>query len=218
MRQQEIIDALTEKLGTPTLLGGRGSSRGNVPTANWGHCGHGPAIVVDYGHDEIATVTIVYRGATRRSCLFVAEDVDDIEGRIIRDEMPRTGPMVPLAKIIETAAMVMGKRRLSLAEATMMFRNALGDPTDITDSEVTWRSPYYSQHIVSLKRCDYGVICTLRDNGRARLLLIAESSDDPSDVCHRTSRSAREQSGRCSLSVAIAAAGEAMNCGLLPSG
>jgi hypothetical protein len=217
MRQEEIIEALIVQLGEPTLRGMRGSSRGDVPTANWGDCNRGPAVVVDYGDDDIAAVTIVYREAMRESRLIAAESVDDIVGRVIRDEMPRNSIVLPLATIVEVAAAAMGVRRLTLAEATMRFRRVLGAPTKVDDDdEVTWRSPHYSQHIVSLTQSVFGVTCTLRDYGRARVHRISESTDDPSDVEIRTARSARSDSGRCSLAVAIEAAVDSMACGLLP--
>ncbi len=217
MRQEEIIEALIVQLGEPTLRGMRGSSRGDVPTANWGDCNRGPAVIVDYGDDDLAAVTIVYREAMRESRLIVAESVDDIVGRVIRDEMPRSGTVLPIATIVEVAAMVMGVRRLTLAEAAMRFRHALGSPTAVSSGEVTWRSPYYKQHVVSLTQSVFGVTCILRDSDRARAHRISESTDDPSDVEIRKARSARSDNGRCSLAVAIDAAVESMACGLLPS-
>ena len=216
MQQKEIIEALVVQLGEPTLRGMRGSSRVDVPTANWGDCNRGPAVIVDYGDDDLAAVRIVHMAARRNSRLIVAEAVDDIVWRVIRDEMPRNGIVLPLATIVEVAVAVMGVRRLTLAEATMRFRHALGSPTAVSNDEVTWHSPYYNQHVVSLTQSVFGVTCILRDNGRARAHRISESTDDPSDVEIRTARSARSDNGRCSLAVAIEAAVDSMACGLLP--
>lgn len=204
MNKNDVIAALTERLGAPSS-----------PTeAMWVTPDEATTVTVTditnyHGPDRVEVAVF---GAPRGvlTSLAVAETIVDFAWRIARREAVTIGTVAPLAVVVDAVAAMMGRSRKHHDEVLAAFVGDFGPRSVIRGDSSEW---VRDDRVLRITPADVGVTVSMVEGDEVREHLIVETTTTPYAAERRTVDEARRKSGSCSLATALCVAQDFFACG-----
>lgn len=204
MNKNDVIAALTERLGAPTETIGR--------DVHWGAKEEGTSFAVCDNIDGPERVEVVVYGAPGTSMNFaslaVAETITDFAWLVARREVSGLGTVAPLAVVVEAVFAMMGMSRYSYDEVLAAFVGDFGPRSAIRSHSFRGDSSEWvrDDRVLRITPADVGVTVAMHEDGETREHLIVETTATPYAAERVTYDEAMRKSGSCSLANALDAA------------